>query len=78
VRVPCDGDDEIVATTFSLGSHDVRDPPHGRVIKEEALDQALEDVDQIIVAANVCQLMEQNDFDLSGRKTGEQSDRDED
>ena len=45
------------------------------MVEQQGLDDALQHVDQIIVAADVRQLMKQKRFYLVGRQTGESANR---
>lgn len=60
---------EVVAAVLTLDANLVGDPPYGRVIESEYLDDALEHVDEIVVAADVCQLMCEEGFQLLRRKS---------
>jgi hypothetical protein len=56
IAAPCNG--QIVAAMFAFRSHDTRNPPHRRVIKQQAFHRRLQPVDEIVVAADVRQLMQ--------------------
>ena len=77
-RIPGDGDDGVVAAMFALDANDFRDPPCGGMVEEQAFGQALHGVDEVIVAADVDQFVDQNCFDLFCGKAGEQAERHQD
>ena len=63
----------IVAAILAFGANHGGDPPHGGVVEDQALDEDLEQVNEIVVAADVRQFVEKQRFHLRGRKPGEQS-----
>ena len=58
----------IVAAQFALDAHPMRHPPYRRVIEEQCLDGHLEDIDQIVVPADVCELVSEDGFELLDRQ----------
>ena len=68
----------IVTAVFAFLARYARGPPDGRVVEQEAFDEALEQVDQIVVAADVRQFVDEDALDLSGRQIGEAAERHED
>ncbi len=50
-----------------------REPPHGRVIEQQRLDQRLQQVDEIVVAADVRELVRENRLELLRRQAGERA-----
>ncbi len=55
----------------------LRNPPDRGVIKEEGLQHILQQIDEIIVPPDMCQLMGQDGFELRRTQTGQQSSRHE-
>jgi len=47
------------------------------MVEEQRLDEALHDVDEVVVAADVRQLVGEKGFQLAGRKTREGADGDQ-
>ncbi len=76
--VLADVDHQIVAAVFALGADLARYPPDGRVIEQERFDGRLNQVDQVIVPANVGQLVRQNRFELLWREAGQRAGRQQD
>ena len=72
------GDDEGVAAGFAFAADPARDQPDGGVEEEQRFDEALHQVDEIVPAADVGQLVEQNHFDFVGRLAGERGGRQQD
>ena len=64
------GDHGIVAAMFAFDSRLARDPPDGRVIKEGGFEESLEQVNQIIVALQVDQFVNENGFELRWGQAG--------
>ena len=61
----------VVAAQFPLAADARRDPPDGGMVKQQRLDQDLEKVDEVIVAADVGDLVGQNGFELFDRQSGD-------
>ena len=68
-------EDTVVATMFALAADLFRDPPHGRMVEEQGLDRALQQVDEWIPPVHVGQLMQQQRLDLQAWQTLEHSKR---
>jgi hypothetical protein len=68
--VAADGYREVVATVLTLHPDGVRDPPHARVVEQHGLDDRLKEVDEIVVPADVRELVRQHGFDLLGGEPG--------
>src|SRR5580698_9559178 len=60
------GDGYVVAAKLALLTEAGADPPDGRVEEEEGLDHGLEDVPEIVGAADVCELVGEDGFELLG------------
>ena len=75
--VAAQGHHQIVTTVFALSPDDAGDPPHRGMIKEKALDHSLQQVHQVVAAADVREFMEQNGLDLLRRHSGEHANRDQ-
>ena len=56
----------VVAAVFSLDANATRHPGDRRMIEEHGLHDVLHEVDQIIVPANVDQLVRENGLELGG------------
>jgi hypothetical protein len=54
MRVARDCHRKVIAAMFSLSADDRRNPPHGWVIEQQALDTTLQRVDEVIVPADMC------------------------
>src|SRR5205807_9988660 len=65
------GDGDVVAAVFPLVANLVRQPPDRRVVEENRLDQRLQQVDEVVVSANVGKLVRYNGFQLRRRKPGD-------
>src|SRR5580704_9616795 len=65
------GDGYVVAAEFALLTEAGADPPDGGVEEEESLDHGLEDVPEIVGAADVSELVGEDGFELLGREGGE-------
>ena len=65
----------VVATQLALRANVAGHPPDRGMVEQQRLDDALQDVDQIIVAADVRQFVKQKRFHLFGRQSGERADR---
>jgi hypothetical protein len=74
VGIAMDGEDTIVAAVFALVADDAGYPPRRRMEEQQALGDGLEQVQQVVVAANVGEFVNENRFHLSGREAGEESD----
>ena len=61
---------------LALGADSAGDPPDGRVIEEKRLDEGLEDADEVVVAADMGELVGEDGFELRGGETGEAADGD--
>ena len=59
-----DFDRQIVAAVLALGADSARHPPHGGVIEQQRLDDRLQQVDEIVVAPHVRELVGDQRFDL--------------
>ena len=68
---------EIIAAVLALASNARADPPDRRMVEEHRLDGRLHEVDEVIVAADVCELVCQKKLDLLGRQRGEGADGEE-
>ena len=62
---------EIVAAVFALGADLRRHPPHRRVIEQQRLDHRLQQVDEIVVTADVRELVREDRLQLLGRQARE-------
>ena len=65
----------IVATVFAFGPNPVRQPPDRGVIKEKRLRERLEQIDGVVVTADVRQLVRENRLDLRRRQRCHRCDR---
>ena len=72
IAAQCDGD--VIAAVFALHADPIREPPDRRVIKEQRLDNGLQHVDRVVVAANVRELVREDRFDLRRRQRRERRD----
>ena len=72
-----DGENDIVTAVLALLRHDARNPPDGRVIKQQPFDGLLQKVDKIVEAANVREFMNEEIFELLRRHAREESGRHE-
>jgi hypothetical protein len=64
--IAAEADGEIVAAVLALVSNAPRQPPHRRVIKEQRFDEGLQQVHEVVVAADVRELVRDDGFDLGG------------
>ena len=64
---------QIVTAVFALGADDAGNPPNGGVIEEQAFDEGLHQVHQIILTEDVRQFVNENGFYLRDGQTGEQA-----
>jgi hypothetical protein len=69
---------EIVAAQLALLAHPPRHPPHRGMIEEQRLDRALQQVDQVVVAADVRQLVGQDRLDLGRAQAAQHAGRKQD
>ena len=67
-RIAAQADREIVAAVLALDADAARQPPHRGVIEEQRLDQRLQQVDEIVVAADVRELVREDRFELLRRQ----------
>src|SRR5271156_2461092 len=67
------GDGYVVAAEFALLTEAGADPPDGGMEEEESLDHGLEDVPEIVGAADVGELVGENGFELVGRERSERA-----
>ena len=74
-RAAADGGGQIVAAVFALGADVARDPPDGGMIEEARFDDILQEIHQIVVPADVSQLVGQDRFELVRRQPGKQAGR---
>ena len=70
-------DREIVAAVLALGADDPRHPPDRRMIEEQRLDGGLHEVHEVVVAADVRELVRDDGLDLLRREAAEHSARHE-
>lgn len=70
-RVPTRRHREVVTTVLALHAHAVRYPPDGRVVEEQRLGGGLQQVNQVVAAADVRQLVGQDQLELRRREPGE-------
>ena len=73
-------DCHIIAAMLTLRSHPCRNPPDGRVVKQQGLNDTLHQIQQIVLPHNVRELMRQQSFQLITRQlshqtAGQQNDR---
>src|SRR5262249_56777343 len=61
---------QIITTMFPLLTNPSRDPPDRGVIKEQGFDHSLQQIDQVIVAANVRQFVSDDRLQLLRRQSG--------
>ena len=64
--IAAQADGEIVAAVLALGANPPRQPPDGRVIEQQRLDERLQQVDEIVVPADVRELVRQDRLELLG------------
>ena len=69
---------ERIAAELAFDAHAPRDPPHGRMVKQQRLDDMLKGVDEIVVTTNVRELVDENRVRLPGRQSGQRADRQQD
>jgi hypothetical protein len=73
-----DGEGQVVAAVLPLGPDAARHPPGRRVVEEQRLDHALKQVDQVIVAQHVGQLVRQQRFEMCRRQFRQHRGREQD
>jgi len=64
VRIATHRHHQVVTTVFTLRADDAGDPPHCRMVEEEALDYRLQQVHQVVAASDVRQFVQQDRIDL--------------
>ena len=74
-RITTQADGEVVAAVLALRANASRQPPDGGVIEEQRLDERLQEIDQIVVAPDVRELVRQNRLELLGRQAGQRARR---
>jgi hypothetical protein len=77
-RVAAHGDREVVAAVLALHAHAARDPPHGRVVEQQRLDDRLQQVDEEVVPPDVRELVRQDHLELRRRQPGHRARRKKD
>ena len=70
--------DRGVAAFFAVAADLAADEPDGGVEEEERLDNSLQQVDEVVPAADVGELVEQHHVELLGGPAGERGGREED
>src|SRR5258707_4326389 len=73
IAAGCDGD--VVTAVFTFDAHALVQPPNRRMEKEKRFHDDLEKIHEGIEAANVCELVGDDGFDLVFREAGERSNR---
>ena len=66
---------DVVAAMLALDTNPRREPPHRGMVEEQCLHDRLQQVDQIIVAADMRELVRENRLDLRRRQRGDRGDR---
>ena len=69
---------QIVAAMLAFGADLAGEPPHRGMVEQQALGDALQQVDQVIVTADVRQLVRQQRLHVIWRKAGEEARRRQD
>ena len=59
---------QVVTAVLAFRPDAARQPPDGRVIEQERLEQRLQQVHEIVVPADMCELVGQDRFDLQLRE----------
>src|SRR5688572_27128383 len=77
-RLAESGGSEIVGDLFALDPDLFRNPPDGRVIEQQGLDGALHQIDQIVPALEMGELMSQEGLQQVRRYARKQGSRDQD
>src|SRR2546427_6346499 len=78
MRIAAHPDCQIVAAVLALFPDAARYPPHRRMIEEQRLYDALDDVHEVVVAAHVSQLVCEQHLELLRRQTRERTSGHED
>ncbi len=77
IRIAAQADREIVAAVLALDPDAVRQPPDGRMVEEQSLDERLQQIDHVVVAADVRELVREDCFELIRRHPGQGAARNE-
>jgi hypothetical protein len=64
-----------IAAVLALGANPLREPPHRGVIEEQRLGDGLQQVDKVVVTADVRQFVRENRFHLRRRQRGHRGNR---
>src|SRR5439155_16820179 len=72
------GDGDVVAAELTLLAEAGADPPDGGMEEEEGFDHGLEDVPEVVGAADVGELVGEDGFELLGGEDGEGGGREQD
>ena len=72
------GHGQIVAAMLAFDADLAGEPPYGGMVEEQTLGDALQQVDQVIVTADMRQLVRQQRLHVIWRKAGEQAERRQD
>ena len=62
---------DFVAADFALGADGAGNPPDGGMVEEEGFEGVLEEVDEVIVAADVGEFVGKNGLQLGGGQAGQ-------
>src|SRR6185312_13400 len=76
-RIAGEGDGNIVAAVFTFPADVARNPPDGGMVEQRGLDDALQDVDEVIVPPDMGQFMREQRFEVLGWYAGKCAYRDE-
>ena len=76
-RIAAQADGEIVAAVLALDADPAREPPDRRMIEEHRLDERLQQVHQVVVAADVRELVRENRLELLRRERRERARREQ-
>ena len=68
IRIAAQADRKIVAAVLALDADAARQPPDRRMIEEQRLDERLQQVHQVVVAADVRELVREDRFELLRRQ----------
>src|SRR5262245_42227782 len=71
-------DDYLITACLPFQTYPARQPPDDRMIKEQRLDDTLEEIDQIVPAPHMCQFMEHDHLDLLQRTSRQDCRRQQD
>jgi len=74
-RITANGDRYVVATVLTLHPDPFGYPPDGGVIKQHRFGERLQNVDEIVVAPDVGELVRENRLDLRWCQCGQRRDR---